>query len=712
MDGKIVIDVELGTKSFEQEIERTEQYLIKLQHSYEKAMNQKGKLKPSEEAMAKLRLEIEKTNNKLTELRKKQYEIDRANLNNFKDNIDNVGNSINGVVTKIGRWALALFGIRSAYSFIRQSMSTLSQYNEQMATDIEYIRFALASILQPVIERIIQLVYKLLAYVGYLAKAWFNVDLFANASAKAFNKTSKAIGGANKNAKELKKTLTGFDKLNILNEDGTVGALGGIGGIELPSVDLSEWQNVEIPKWLEWIKDHGEFIGNILKIIAAAILAIKFNLGLIGFLGLTVVIEGIVNLVKDLKTYLDNPTWNNFSKVLADIGVTLAGFGIIFGLTNPIGQILLIISAIVIAIADLIQNIETLKWLIENPSWENFGKALRRWLDSAGLLGKGINLLIDSVNKETKATNLLTQAEENLKKARDNLKTATDNYVRAVDDAEEALKRLKEAEENTGISGEELYKKVQNGTLNYKNMTTQQREVYKAYLNNINAQDELTYRTNLLTEVKKEEQKQSILNELQTLEEAKSYDTYKEKVVQAFNDGKISAEEAKDLINSAMRSMSQESQKTFVQDLPNDIKDGLNPTKYQSAWSKFKNAWNNFFNGLASTVHITSSGTYSGGGSRGFATGGLAYYKPVKLATGAVINQPGRGVPISKALGGEAGAEGIIPLTDESALEKIGSTIGKHTKISADITLELESRILARVMKEINSDRSFARNGG
>ena len=699
MDGKVVIGIDGDTKNFDAQIKKLEDDLIRLVQEY----NAISKAKPydnQKKDLIELDSKIEKVKNQLSSLREKQEEIDNENLSNFKNEIDNIGTSVSGVIKKVGKWALAVFGVRSAYMFVRQAMSTLSQYNEQMATDIEYIRFALASMLQPIIEKIIQLIYKLLAYVGYLAKAWFNVDLFANASAKAFSK-------ANKGAKDLKKTLAGFDKLNVLNENGSVGVLGG-----LPSADLSDWQNIKIPAWLEWIKNNGTLVGNILKIIAAAILAIKFNLGLIGFLGLTVVIEGIVNLVKDLKVYLDNPTWNNFSKVLANIGVTLAGFGIIFGLTNPIGQILLIIGAIVIAIADLIQNIETLKWLIENPSWENFATALNRWLKSCGLLGNAIVDLTDSTEKETKATDLLTKAENNLKRARDNLKKATDQYVYAVDNAEEAVKRLKEAEEKTGLSGEELYKKVQSGTLDYKNMTAQQKEVYKAYLDNINAQDELTYRTNLLTDAKKEEEKQSILNELRTLDEAKSYDTYKEKVVNAFKEGKINATEAKDLINSAMRSMSNESRKTFVQDLPNDIKNGLEPTKYESAWSKFKRAWNNFFNGLNSTIHVTTSGTYSGGGGRGFKTGGLAYYKPVKLATGAVINRPGRGVPISKAYGGEAGAEGIIPLTDEAALEKIGTTLGKHVKFNADITLELEGRILARVMEEINANRNFARNGG
>lgn len=696
MDGWITIGTELETKSFDKQIGELEYELKQIEYELE----HKKELNLDSRTIQEYETKVEKLKNRIISLREQQEKINNSDLINIKDSIDDIGNSVKNVVTKVTKWGLAIFGIRSAYNFVRQSVSTLSQYNNQIATDISYIRYAIASTLQPVIERIIQLVYKLLAYVGYLAKAWFNVDIFANASVSAFNK-------ANKSASALKKTLAGFDEMNVLNDNGSVGALGG-----LPSMNLQDWKDVEIPAWLKWIEQHGEFIKNILILIGSAILALKFNLGLIGFAGLTIVITGIVNLVKDLKVYLSDPTWNNFSKVLADIGVTLAGFGIIFGLTNPIGQILLIIGAIVIAIADLIQNIETLKWLIENPSWENFGIALKRWLQSCGLLGKAVSLLINSTNEESKATNLLIEAENNLKRARDNVKTATDNYVRAVDNAEDALKRLKEAEEKTGISGEELYQKVQNGTLDYKNMTNQQKEVYKAYLNNINAQDELTYRTELLTESKKEEEKQSLLTELQTLDEAKAYDTYKEKVVKAFNEGKISAKEAKDLINSSMRSMSDESRKTFTQDLPNDIKSGLEPSKYQSAWSKFKNAWNNFFGGLASTIHIGTSGTYSGGGGRGFAKGGIAYYEPIKLASGAVINQPGQGVPLRTPVGGERGAEGILPLTDSQQMELLGASIGRHVNITANIPVYAYNRQVDRQIRKIQAEDDFAFNGG
>lgn len=96
----------------------------------------------------------------------------------------------------------------------------------------------------------------------------------------------------------------------------------------------------------------------------------------------------------------------------------------------------------------------------------------------------------------------------------------------------------------------------------------------------------------------------------------------------------------------------------------------------------------------------------------GLAKGGIVYPKLPKLASGGIINMPGRGVPLGSAIGGERGAEAVVPLTDSQQMEILGKAIGKNVKINADITLELESRVLARVMKEVQNNYSFARNGG
>lgn len=202
-----------------------------------------------------------------------------SSLDNIKKSVDNIGNSVEGVIKKVGKWALAVFGVRSAYMFIRQSMSTLSQYNEQMATDVEYIRYALASSLQPVIEWIIQLVYQLLSLIGSVAKALFGVNIFANASADAFARAKKSLGGANKEAKELQKTLAGFDEMNILQEDGSTKVGGGGGGISTPSFDFADMGEFDTSSIYTWTDKVKEIITNTFDRIKVNVKKVMIDMG-------------------------------------------------------------------------------------------------------------------------------------------------------------------------------------------------------------------------------------------------------------------------------------------------------------------------------------------------------------------------------------------------------------------------------------------------
>lgn len=81
-----------------------------------------------------------------------------------------------------------------------------------------------------------------------------------------------------------------------------------------------------------------------------------------------------------------------------------------------------------------------------------------------------------------------------------------------------------------------------------------------------------------------------------------------------------------------------------------------------------------------------------------------------KLATGGIINNPGRGVPIGGAIGGEAGAEGVIPLTDSQAMETLGEAIGKYITINANITNNMNGRVISRQLKKIQANNDFAYN--
>lgn len=264
--------------------------------------------------------------------------------------------------------------------------------------------------------------------------------------------------------------------------------------------------------------------------------------------GITLVFSGIILAVKN---FVD--MWNNGITImktgLMTLGVALTAVGaIILGVSAPVAAIAAAIALVVATVALLTKEFFRNKAAI----------------------------------KDTKT------AQEDYDKALKESQEATEEYENAIDRASDTLERLQEVETETGLSGQSLYEQVQNGTLTYAEMTKEQKKVYKAYKDNLEAQGEAKEATEKMTQAKKEEIKQSFENQLALANESKDYDSFKQSVVQAYKDGSLSADEARTLIERSMAGMSDASEQTFTEDLPDDIKEGLDPDKYSSASEKFK----------------------------------------------------------------------------------------------------------------------------
>lgn len=329
---------------------------------------------------------VEKVYSKLEQVKSKQTEnnakiseykqqIEQINMNNMKNSIDSVGEKITGHISKLGKMALAVAGIRTAWMGVRRIISTVSSYNSQISTDLEYMGYAISNIFAPIVQKLINLLYTVLSYVNAISTAWFGINLFANSSAKSFQKMKSS-------AKEMQKSLQGFDEMNVLNDNSSkdTGASAGAG---VPSMDLSGMQG-EVPAWLQWIIDNKDLILSVLGGIAAGILAIKFGLGGIKALGIGILVTGIIKLIQDLQDYLEDPSWENFGKIILDIGLIILGFGII------IGNIPLIVAGAIAIIAGLIvSNWEKIKQFLQNGiDWLN---SKVDWVEeNFGLLGKMI----------------------------------------------------------------------------------------------------------------------------------------------------------------------------------------------------------------------------------------------------------------------------------------------------------------------------------
>lgn len=304
----------------------------------------------------------------------KQIEIGQEKLNK---GLSKVGQATSSIIRKVGRWAIAVIGVYSAYSFVRQAMNTIAQYDKQLATDLEYIRYAIAMTLKPVVEFIVKLVYKLLYYTGYLLKAWFGIDIFANSSADSFRKAKESLKSSAKSAKEIRKQLAGFDEMEILQDLNSNNNTGNDSGFVMPSYDLSKMQG-DVPGWLKWLGDNRDWILALLGGIAGALIAIRLGASLIQALGIGVMIAGIITAIQGLLAYLDDPSWENFGKIIQGIGIFIIGLGIAFlGLPGIIAGVVVLILGTIIKYWNQIKEFLQggIDWLVEKSDWihEHFG---------------------------------------------------------------------------------------------------------------------------------------------------------------------------------------------------------------------------------------------------------------------------------------------------------------------------------------------------
>ena len=465
-----------------------------------------------------------------------------------------------------------------------------------------------------------------------------------------------AFDNATKSAEKLKKATMGFDELNVLSNpktgaSGSSSASGGGpaytgGGISVPQMDPIDFTAPDLSNFQETVEEIKKELGGIITLIGLAaagfatwkIADFVKEFEMIKWTALTMgrhmpeAVEGYKAMKKQIKSFVGNfmiiagtiltikgysdawvngIDWGSFTKVLAGLALVIGGIRLAFGkLATSIAAATGGISLIILGVKDFIKNGPTLQNTILI-----IGGAIAI---AVGLATAGISVIISaivgavaaigafvaSILSEEPAIKTVQQAQEELTAAKQAATDAENTYINAIDSAEASLNKLTEAEARTGLSGEELYKQVQAGTLDYANMTDAQREVYKAYLDNEQKQRDLEESTRALNEAKKAETIASYENQLALAKESGDYESFKRSVVDAFNNGMLSADEARDLIGKSMSEMSDDSQKTFMQDIPSDIKNGLDPSKYETTGKKIKdwfgNLWGKIKDGASS----------------------------------------------------------------------------------------------------------------
>ena len=571
-DGTITIATKLDTKSFDKQIEQ-----LKAKSTYlEVTLSKKKELGLSSREIKEVEVELEKTKNKIIQLRQQEDKLNQSKA------FENVNKSLKKAVQNTSRLILGIFGIRSAYMFLRQASSELASYDKQYAANLEYIRYVLAQAIAPVLRWIVNLAGQVLQIVGMIVNALFGVNIFSNASAKSFQKMKAGAGGVSKAVKEIKKQLAGFDELNVLQSQDTSTGGGGAGGVTMPSFDVSQMQG-EPPKWLKWLVDNKGEILSTMAGIAVGLLAWKLGLDGIKALGIGILIKGIIDLIISLRDYLKDPSWENFGKVIKSIGEILLGLGIIIG-NIP----LIIASAIVIILGLIISNWEKIKGILDKAiefidkgilniqTWfvNNIDKIYQKW----GWLGVGVTAVV--VGLVSTVLGVVSGLIKTIKQLLDGL--------------------------FTGV------KQILDG-------------IIKIFRGN-------------------------------------------------FKEGIISI--AKGLAN-------------ILIGIVNGVTSGINAILWPIRQL------------------IVAGGKVTG---KNWTMDNIQIPQIPLLKVGGIINMPNNGVMLGSAIGGEAGAEGVIPLTDSQAMETLGEAIGRYITINANITNTMNGKVISRQLKQIQNSKDFAYN--
>lgn len=531
--------------------------------------------------------EIEETARDLDKVKNKLTMSEQ--FNKMKQDAQGVGNTMGGLIKSAVKWAVALFGVRTAYNFIRNAMSTMSQYNEQLGTDVSYISFALASTLEPVIITIVNWVKTALQYVNYLLHTLFGINIFAGASAKRFQEGAKGLKGASKNAKELKKQLAGFDEMNVLQDNtDTGGGGGGGGGTPPPSVDLSKVIDFSNFHPLEWLKEKLKQIRDWIYSINWQELGSKFR--------------------EKVKEFFTSKDWA----------------GLVSGFFETLGAIFGALGGFIVGY-----------W---KKAWEDVKAYFTHWIDESKKMGGSVieGLLMGIGNAVIQIGKWIY----------DNIFTPFINGFKKAFGIASPSKVMMEM-------GGYIIDGLKNGLVNiwtkiksiFENLKTNMINIFKSAWEGIK----------------------------------KIFST-----VGSFFGGIVNTIYSKFVsIGSAIGNV-----------IGSTFKSAINSVL--AVAERVLNTPINAINGLINTVNKLP----------GVSLGKLSRFSLPRLAKGGIINQPGRGV----AIGGEAGAEGVIPLTDSQQMALLGEAIGKYITINASITNTMNGRVISRELKQIQNEDDFAFN--
>lgn len=284
-DGKLVIETKIDNKTFEEQINQTKAELERLEQNFKDVANM-NVFEGQEEDLKELKLQIEKTSNKLTDLTQKQAALDGLGKSGEKAG-DKTSKGFQKGASSLKRFALAIFSIQSIYALVSKASTSYLEQDIVLAEKLRNVWIGLGSFLSPAIEKISNVLLKGLGYLNEFIKALTGIDYIARANAKSLDKQAQA-------QRNLNNQTYDFDVIRKQQEQ-TLGITTPTGLITTPVLDMNVVKKLQSLAF--WLKENQTLIkqvGIALGITFGAVTIGKMIASIAGLIGSTGI--GLVGL--------------------------------------------------------------------------------------------------------------------------------------------------------------------------------------------------------------------------------------------------------------------------------------------------------------------------------------------------------------------------------------------------------------------------------
>jgi len=507
--------------------------------------------------------------------------------------------------------------------------------NKQLKNTFEMIKYNLVTAFEPLFEKFAQFLLKVAQVANIFTKKFAGVDLF---DSKDWKKNKAMLDQITASFDELhnvgENTDTIFDSGNFKMEplsdeqvkfwegmaDKVAKAWEGVKNVFQWIIDhwkwlVAAWAGYKLAKFFGQLTDWGKNFGGLLKGLSLSNLLTGLGIAI----GLATTLYGIFQDIKLAQKWNQmTPKERNKTADKGDAAIGIGGgilggiagakigasaLGASLGLTAETGAAVgvAVVGGIALGISGTANAITAATHgdfdMVEKESKKagtGYGLAIGAAVGTAicpGIgtaIGAGVGALVGFlggtvVGKVSRFFGDMGGDFSKLKVSADDLKWATEQYNTALGNEYQALQDLKGMEQATGQSGEALYKQVENGTIKYGDLTTEQKLLVKAYENYQdcvkNTADALKQQTDYENAILKDKAKES-----------GDYSEFIASMQDATNKGVYSSEEMQDRLSQVYATLSKDEREVFLSQIPEDMREGVQQgaEQYYSDWEKFK----------------------------------------------------------------------------------------------------------------------------